>query len=269
MRQFLRRIAIRVLRILPLTLVRTAFNLTASVQPDEYKLVQGVVTMWGSIANLKRNSFVPRSIIDIGAYVGEWTQGVRTIYPESRCLMVEANPDKRQALEAVRTTLRGGVSVHIALLGAEPRESMPFYVVGTGSSVLSEHTSVARTRISLPMCTLDEVAAEAQVEPPIFLKLDVQGYELEVLRGGLGVLRDTEVVLLEVSLMEYNQDAPLFAEVVAFMNSKGFVPYDICGQHRRQTDRALFQVDVIFVRNDSDLRTRKRWWNSEHDVAAY
>ena len=260
MRQLLRRIAIGLLRIFPLTLQRRAFNLTASVQSEEYKLLQGMLTMWGSIANLKRNSFVPRTIIDVGAYVGEWTQGIRVIYPESRCLMVEANPDKRQALEAVRSQLPGRVSVHIALLGAEARQSMPFYVVGTGSSVLREHTSVARTQIMLPMCTLDQVAADARLEPPIFLKLDVQGYELEVLRGGLGVLGETEVTLLEVSLIEYNQDAPLFADVVEFMNSKGFVLYDICGQHRRQTDHALFQVDVIFVRKDSHLRSRKSFW---------
>jgi len=269
MRQLLRRIAIGVLSTFSPTFLRRAFSLTASVQSNENKLLQGLLTMWGSIANLKRNSFAPRTVIDVGAYVGEWTQGIRAVYPESRCLMVEANPDNRDALEAVGRQLQGRVSVHIALLGAEARQSMPFYVVGTGSSVLREDTSVAKTQIVLPMFTLDQVAADAQLEPPIFLKLDVQGYELEVLRGGLRVLGETEVALLEVSLIEYNQDAPLFADVVEFMNAKGFVLYDICGQHRRQTDHALFQVDVIFVRKDSHLRTRKRFWNSEHDVAAY
>ena len=265
MRELLRKCAIRVLKIFPARPLRIAFNLVVAVLSEHYKHRHGVLTMWGSIENLKRNGFVPGSIIDVGAYVGEWTRGVRMIYPECRSLMVEANPDRASTLQAVAETLAGGVGVRMALLGAEVRESVPFYVIGTGSSVFPEQTSFRKTPVSLPMLTLDRVAADARLESPILLKMDVQGYELEVLRGGLNVLEETEVVLLEISLMEYNQGAPLFAEVVEFLNSRGFALYDICGQHRRETDGALFQLDVIFVKKNSALRSRKRFWNDECD----
>src|SRR2546422_465251 len=96
-----------------------------------------------------------------------------------------------------------------------------------------------------------------------FLKLDVQGYELEVLRGAERTLTATDVVLMEVSLLQYNAGAPLFAEVTAFMKAIGFVVYDICGQLRRAADEALFQADLLFVREDSTLRASKQFWSHE------
>ena len=72
-------------------------------------------------------------------------------------------------------------------------------------------------------------------------------------------------MLLEVSLLPYNRGAPAFAEVVAFMADQGFVAYDVCGQLRRQSDAALAQADVIFVRARSPLRARKKFWASEPD----
>ncbi len=97
----------------------------------------------------------------------------------------------------------------------------------------------------------------------MLLKVDVQGYELEVLRGGTRTLALAEVVLLEVSLLEYNQGAPLMPEVVAFMASAGFVPYDVCGQFRRETDNALCQIDIMFVRRESALRAKKPFWKRD------
>ena len=61
------------------------------------------------------------------------------------------------------------------------------------------------------------------------MKIDAPGYELEILKGSGRMLETLKTVLLEVSLIEINQGAPLFAEVVSFMNDKGFVPYDIPG----------------------------------------
>ena len=52
-------------------------------------------------------------------------------------------------------------------------------------------------------------------------------------------------------------DAPLFAAVVAQMAAQGFVLYDLCSTRRRAADGALFQSDVLFVREDSPLRSPK------------
>ena len=47
------------------------------------------------------------------------------------------------------------------------------------------------------------------------------------------------------------------------MNAAGFVPYDVCGQFRRETDAALCQIDIMFVRRESALRAKKIFWNRD------
>jgi FkbM family methyltransferase len=223
--------------------------------------------MFGSIANLKRNGLDPRTIIDVGAHVGDWTRTVRRTFPDAAILMVEADPERRPALERVKQELRGPIDFHIAVLGALEKEAVPFYRMssGAGSSVLEEQTTFSREIVTLPMTTLDRLVHDRRLQGPFLLKLDVQGYELEVLRGAKAILADVEAILAEVSVLPYNRAAPLLADVVAFLAARGFVAYDVCSLARRESDGALFQTDVIFVPDDHPLRQRRRFWPGEPD----
>lgn len=258
------RIVRGLLRCLPPRVARKIFDTVASAQPESYKLTHGTVTMFGSIENIKKAGFWPASIIDVGAYVGDWTRGIHAIYPDVPILMIEANPERTSSLAEVTREVECA-RYHIGLLGTTNADAVPFHVVagGAGSSMLPEQTGFPRTVTQVPMTTLDHVVGSSKLGGPYFLKMDVGGYELEVLRGGLTALGNTEVALMEVAFMEYNEGAPLFAEVVAFMKSRGFVVYDICGQVRRESDSALFQTDLMFVRENSHLRDRRKFWNRE------
>jgi hypothetical protein len=90
------------------------------------------------------------------------------------------------------------------------------------------------------------------------LKIDAQGYELEILKGSTLLIESIDAILLEIALIEINEGAPLLHEVLPFMRSIGFVAYDVLEIHRRPLDRALNQIDVLFVRVDSPLLSDKR-----------
>ncbi len=107
------------------------------------------------------------------------------------------------------------------------------------------------------------MVAQAEAQPPFLLKLDVQGFELQVLSGGTETLRRSGAVIMEASLLPYNEGAPLFADVVAYMQEQSFVVFDFCGQSRRQTDSALFQTDIAFVPVDSPLRGHRKFFLHE------
>ena len=221
---------------------------------DNKRFTLGMPTMFGCISNMKRNGFVPSIIVDAGAYEGRWTEEVKSVYPSCPVVMIEANPEKVTQLTAVQRRLGPSVAFERALLGASARNNVTFYSMETGSSVMPEVTSVPRTPVTLDMQTLDQIMAKRAVCGPALVKLDVQGYELEVLRGATQTLQFTDAIVLELSLLEYNRGAPLMAEVLAEVNALGFSMYDICGQHRRGHGRALLQLDAVFVRESSPLR---------------
>ncbi len=234
-----------------------------SLIPEEYLFRRSVMNMPSSIRNMERNGFHPASIIEIGAYQGDWSRMARRIFPEASIFMVDANQDKDSILSAACREI-GRAKHSIALLGPQPAESVNFYVMEAGSSVLFENTSVPRFSRRIPMATLDDLALAWEPIPgPYFIKLDVQGFEIEVLRGAERILAHTEAAQLEVSLLPYNEGAPLLAEVIAFMRTRGFVTYDVCGFCRRESDGTPFMLDLLFVREDSALRSKKPFWNLE------
>lgn len=220
------------------------------------KVKYQVPDMEWSLCNLKVNGFNPSIILDIGAYEGEWTRMCNSIFNDSKILMFEAQESKIEKLSNLKSNK---IDFCIALLGAKSSQKSKFYINDTVSSALPESEKVDQNFQVLPMYTLDEQLQYRGINKVDFIKLDVQGYELEVLKGADIALSTAEVILMEVSLIEINKGAPLIAEVMAFMTNKGFVCYDICSIMRRPLDKALWQTDLIFVKQDSKLIESKNY----------
>ena len=205
------------------------------------------------LRKLKEKGFAPENVVDCGAYVGNWTRMVKRNFPGANILMIEPQQDKKPLLAQVQNEFPGTVDYVQCLLGPESKPAVAFFEMESGSSVLPELTNVPRKTVALRMTTLDDVLRERKIAKATFLKLDVQGYELEVLKGAKEALKNAEVILLEVSFLLYNQSGPLFHEVVDFMKIHGFLVYDICPL-QRWADNTPFQADVFFVKNDSPFR---------------
>jgi hypothetical protein len=73
-------------------------------------------------------------------------------------------------------------------------------------------------------------------------------------------IRDFDVFIIETSLIAtLKGDAPEFADIVLAMKERGFSLYDIIGITRRPLDRAMAQVDAVFVPEMSPMRSDRRW----------
>ena len=205
---------------------------------------------------LKINGFSPKTIVDVGAYEGEWSYGMRELFPYAHIFMVEVNPRKMEKLNAVAAQV-GNAEVCMAACSftAEDRD---FYILDSGSSFYEEQTTFPRGKTTVPTERLDVIYPK----PCDLLKIDVQGAELDVLKG-YKFTSDVQMILLETSLLEYNSGAPDFCDVVGEMaRHYGFVPYEFCEEFRRE-DGTLFQIDTIFVPYDSPLRAKKKFWSNE------
>lgn len=199
---------------------------------------------------LHAKGYRPAAMIDVGAYEGNWTRLARRVFPEAASLMVEPQASKAPVLERVAGEL-GRTRFVPALLAAEAGREVTFYEMETGSSMLPENSDVARHEVRLTTRTLDEIAAD--LPQPIFLKIDAQGAELQILAGAERTIPRCDLIQLEVALQAYNAGAPDFQATVTTMKRHGFVPYDFSG-FSRPNGVDLVQVDIVFVREDSSLR---------------
>jgi FkbM family methyltransferase len=128
-----------------------------------------------TLANL---GFAPRFCVDIGAYNGDWTRLCRSVFPTT----------------SVYTTLAdaapGFITAELALLGAQNGAVVEFIEMETGSSVYEERSHYNRRKVLKVTKTLDDLLTERHAPAVDLLKLDVQGYELEVLKGASAALAE-------------------------------------------------------------------------------
>jgi FkbM family methyltransferase len=218
----------------------------------------GLPEIPSALERLRANNFAPGQIFDVGAYSGEFAKLCRDIWPRAKMTCFEVLPHRVAALRGWCAQDGNAVLVE-TLLGAESRLAVPFHEMETASSVFDEHTPQPVPVRTYPMQTIDELVKSRKTSVPNFLKLDVQGYELEVLKGAQSTLSKISVILAEVNLIDIHKGSPLMDELVLFLSYRGFVAYDICGMTRRPLDNALWQADFIFVRRESALRSDKRW----------
>ena len=208
---------------------------------------------------LKRQGFIPELVFDVGAYRGEFARACLARWPRAAIACFDAQPEAIRSLKRLADS-RPNISVHSTLLGEAKCAEVPFHEAETASSVLAERQGPGHKKTTRPMTTVDHVTGELfSNKSPNLLKLDVQGYELQVLKGAVRSLPSIEVVLSEVNLLDIHLHVPLLADIVSWLDERDFVAYDICGLTRRPLDGALWQTDIVFVKRDSAFRQDKRW----------
>lgn len=212
-----------------------------------------------ALERLAASGFQPRLVYDVGAYCGDFARCCLRIWPDSHIVCFEALEHRLRDLnELSRGEPR--MTVIPGLLGATASTQVAFHENETASSVLEDQVIQQSPVKFRSMRTVDGVVQESrEARAPCFLKLDVQGYELEVLKGSEDSLPQIEVILAEINLLDVYKNVPLFAEVIGWLDAREWVAYDICGLTRRPLDLALWQADIIFVKRDSPLRADKRW----------
>lgn len=218
----------------------------------------GVPDMFFSLERLNSLSFKPQQIIDVGAYEGEWTKSCMQVFPGASYIMFEAMQQKRSKLKEI-SEANSNVTFEIALLAQADNKELYFTELETASSVLEEVVN-KQNRTKRKSITLNTVLKHKGISKVDLIKLDVQGYEAEVLKGFNEYLPTTEVIISEVSLLDLHERVPLIRDMINYMYEYNFVVYDICSvSTRRPLDKALWQTDLLFVKESSRFRSDKRY----------
>ena len=210
------------------------------------------------LAAAKRRGLEPKMIVDGGAAEGVWTLKAKEIWPNAQLLCVEPRESSQAVLRSIAERLPG---IHVAQTRVGASEgTVDFFEHSSQSSMLKDaHGQEWGKKVSAPITTLDALLMKLRLPDPDFIKLDLQGAELNCLRGAPRCLAHAEAVLLEVTTIPFQRGMPLVAEVVPFMSQHGFRLYDIVSLWHRPLDGALTQGDWLFVRETSKLLADPRW----------
>ena len=205
------------------------------------------------ITSLKNKNFEPKYIVDVGCFRGVWTNKLLKFFPNSKYILFDADDKNIEYLDKLKSNNKN-VDYKIKLLSDDEKD-YDFFSMASGSSIFEEQTNYSREIKKIKSSLLNnELPREIKNTKSNLIKLDVQGAELKIITGLKELINNFEVVILEVSVHEYNKNAPLFDQVLDFMIKKNFQLYDIFDLKRLGNNQSfLLQFDCVFVRKDSNL----------------
>ena len=201
------------------------------------------------LEEVKNLGINPTTILDVGAHTGQFYGWVKRVWPDSVIWMIEANHLHDRILRDITDDTNDNYL--IAALGDKERE-VTFYTRSDkphteGNSYYEEvnywdiQQLVQKSTVKLQK--LDKIFTDDTTFEVI--KLDTQGSELDILKGGKNLCKRASIIILEVSYIEYNKGAPSSDEVISFMKDFGFEEKMSIGEHYSKDK--IVQKDLVFV----------------------
>jgi FkbM family methyltransferase len=225
---------------------------------DDPRVVKSWLAGWDSIHYLRMmrwrdEGFAPQVVYDIGAHVGLWTEMCQYLFAPRQCLLFEPQAN----LHPLAMARRPGHSANWRMLPyalGEREASVDLYrtrnhaassllrPLGTtgGSDLPTAPDGTEPVRV----VPLDDLAEREMLPPPDLVKIDVQGFEAQVISGGHRILHHAQRAIVEVSLHTLYQNQKLMGDVLPLLARSGFTVDDITEAFGAWPDLRLWQVDL-------------------------
>jgi FkbM family methyltransferase len=196
------------------------------------------------------------TVIDVGASHGDSVEIYHAMFPSANIFSFEPLKDSYKKLEARKATVKTLKTFNFAL-GAKAEKVQMHRNEFTPSSSLLKMNQVHKETFpftsgevleEIEVKTLDSVADEITLKSNVLLKLDVQGFEENVLRGGLETLKQVKVIIIEMSFVELYSGQPMFDKIYRLLAETGFVYSGSWHQLRSPKDGRILQQNGIFLR---------------------
>lgn len=203
----------------------------------------------------RRWGLAPATVIDVGADRGEFIAAAKYAYPQATVLAFEVRGAARLELQR-RFALVPSVKIFPYGLAEVPGRRQ-VHVSGAGelSSLLPPTVALGDyfgtpgsefTQDTAEVTRFDEVVDLAEYPQPILLKLDVQGAELDVLRGFGAQLAAVQAIRVEVTFAPFYQGQTPPFQLVSFLRASGFERFVQDNLHER-AQRPEW-CDLLFLR---------------------
>jgi FkbM family methyltransferase len=232
-------------------------KLLASLTSSNYRkaLVRGVAPSIEHESALRKREF--DSIVDIGANKGQFAIFARNCFPKANIVSFEPlerpsrvyeslfqNDPRTRLVQAAIATARGTLSINVT---AEDDSSSPLGVSKLQTEAFGTH--VVDT-VVVPCGPLSDYLRDSDLGRKNLLKVDTQGFELQVLRGAESLLDRFDVIYCEISFVELYVGQALASEVISYLHHRNF---DLAGVYNIGSGPkdGQLQADMLFVRSEN------------------
>ena len=203
-------------------------------------------------ADMKYSGQKIHTIFDVGANTGQSAEEYSVTFPGASVSCFEPVSSTYAELEGNVRSM-GHVNCHNLALGSEPGESTIYISDISTANSLINHGSGDRKE-TIQVSTVDIFAKENNVDKIDFLKIDTEGFDIEVLKGAEGMLSSGSVsfVQVEVSFNREGQKHVLFDDVRDLLAGHGFVVFGFYEQHLEWSgEQSLRFANALFYRKPS------------------
>lgn len=199
-----------------------------------------------------------RSILDVGANRGQFAQRITAVFPQAQIYCFEPLPAAFAELERwAKSRPQQARALSVALGERAGSLEMHWHLNHDGSSSFLQTTTLSETlypmterqeRLAVPMSTLDQAVAELPpLEKEILIKLDVQGYEDRVIRGGRETFRQAKVCIAEINLDVLYDEQASFKDIFVLLDELGY-RYAGSLKQRYARDGHVIWLDAVFIK---------------------
>ena len=204
-------------------------------------------------------------IFDAGASEGSTVTKYKSLYPAAAIHAFEPQPDSFQKLRATVSAMKEIYCSNVALSAIQGTDifyktsgyaaSSLLAPVRTGSFI-DDHTGLAE-RYEVRLEKLDDYAKSRNIVHIDILKMDTQGNELNILKGGEELLKRGAISLIytEVWFIKAYEDQPFYEDIALYLRQFDYLPFGLYNIHRdlRLNGKNLW-ADAIFVKGDNSLK---------------
>jgi FkbM family methyltransferase len=223
--------------------------LDVGLRPSGYELVARRSHRWLQDYSIK-------TVVDIGANVGQFARAARRLFPESRIYSFEPLEDCYLRLKQAFRDDRNFCAYQLAIGSQGGSVLLHKNEFSPSSSILGMEElhrknfpyTAHQSDVIVQVRRLDDVLAGEYLLPDVLLKIDVQGYEDRVLSGAEQVLRQSKVVVTEMSFEFLYRDQALFDDIYRRLTAAGLIYRGNWDELRSGIDGRTLQVDAVFVR---------------------
>ena len=201
---------------------------------------------------LLKNTTNIKTLIDVGSNKGQFSLIAKKYYPNIVIHSFEPQIDQLHKQKKILGS--NNINYYNVALGNTNKESNIYITARKDSSSLLKPSNNYHKKYSvidtkkIKLQKLDDLNFMKNIKRPSVLKLDVQGFELETLRGGQQMLSNIDYIIVEVSFVKVYENQVNANDLIAFLNSNFFKIKTKC--NLTTLNNKPFQEDVLFVKSD-------------------